>query len=246
MSENDEFVRFIKSFDDGKFKNHRFYDTITEISRKQSGKRESLIENDFKMYSLDDIKDGSKTLRENPPKTTDALYYRIKDGRLTLYLIEFKFHNLDNPDAKDVLNAFVDNVFSEQKKYKCISRDEKYELNKVKRYYGDNVSHTLILKPIESLNVVLPTLYEEYCQENPDVEVIDIDDYLDGIEKKYYVFVSTYAENGKFNPHKERLESQGTKLEKYLDRLKTGNIIDEYEIWPRCDFEYFLEIEELR
>ena len=39
-SANDLFIEFIESFDDGHFKNHKFHDTITEISRKHSGKRE--------------------------------------------------------------------------------------------------------------------------------------------------------------------------------------------------------------
>lgn len=78
-----------------------------------------------------------------------------------------------------------------------------------------------------------------------DVQRINIEEYLDNIEKKYFVFVSTYAETGKFNRHKEKLESQSTALEKYFERLKMGNIIDHYEIWPRCDFEYFLRIEQL-
>ena len=245
---NEEFIKFIKSFDEGSHENHKFHDTITEISRKHSGKREPLIENDFEMYSLDDIKDGSKLLKDNPPKTTDALYFKLDDGKLILYLIEFKFHNLDDPDAKDLLNAFVNEIYSSdnKKKYdKCLSKNDKKDLNKIRNYYGDDVSNTLVLKPIETIRVVLPRLYEEYYNKNPNVEKIDIREYLDLIEKRYFVFVSTYTETGKFNRHKEELESQSTGLEKYFDRLKSGNIIDHYEIWPRCDFEDFLKIEQL-
>lgn len=244
---NEEFIKFIRSFDGGSHKNHKFHDTITEISRKHSGKREPLIENDFEMYSLDDIKDGSKILKDNPPKTTDALYFKEDDGKLSLYLIEFKFHNLDDPDAKDLLNAFVDEIYSSdnKKKYKCLSKDDKNDLRKIRNYYGDDVSNTLVLKPIETIRVTLPGLYEEYCNNNPDVEKINIEKYLDNIEKKYFVFVSTYTETGKFNRHKEELESQSTGLEKYFDRLKAGNIIDHYEIKPRCDFDYFLKLEQL-
>lgn len=244
---NEEFIRFIKSFDEGSYKNHKFHDKITEISRKHSGKREPLIENDFEMYSLDDIKDGSKILKDNPPKTTDALYFKENDGKLSLYLIEFKFHNLDDPDARDLLNAFVDEIYSSdnKKKYKCLSKDDKNDLRKIRNYYGDDVSNTLVLKPIETIRLVLPSLYLEYCDRNKDIQKIDIDDYLNNIEKKYFVFVSTYTENGKFNRHKERLESQSTGLEKYFDRLIKGKIIDSYEIWPSCDFKDFLKFEQL-
>ena len=246
-SYNEEFIKFIKSFDKGSYKNHKFYESITEISRKHSGKRESLIVNDFELYSLDDIKDGSRNLQTNPPKTTDALYYKENDGKLSLYLIEFKFHNLDDPDAKDLLNAFVDEIFSSdnKNKYRCLSKNNKKDLKKIRNYYGDDVSNTLVLKPIETIKVVLPSLYDEYCKNNCSAEKINIEEYLNSIEKKYFVFVSTYTENGKFNRHKEKLESQSTGLEKYFDRLKFGKIINHYEIWPSCDFEYFLKSEGL-
>ena len=68
-----KFIDFLKSFDDKSFNNQKFYDTITEISRKKSGKQDSLIENDFLMYSLDDIAKGSRELNSNLPKTADAL-----------------------------------------------------------------------------------------------------------------------------------------------------------------------------
>lgn len=244
---NREFINFIKSFDDGSYNKHKFYDTITEISRKHSGKREPLIDDDFEMYSLDDIKDGSKVLQENPPKTTDALYYKEKDGKLSLYLIEFKFHNLDDPDAKDLLKAFVDEIFSSnnKKKYNCLSKNDKTDLKKIRNYYGDDVSNTLVLKPIETIKIVLPSLYDEYCKNYYCAEKINIDEFLNSIEKKYFVFVSTYTEYGKYNRHKEKLESQSTGLEKYFDRLKSGKIINHYEILPSRDFRYFLELEEL-
>ena len=242
---NAEFIEFIESFNDKSFNNHRYYDTITEISRKKSGKQDALIENDFLMYSLDDIAKGSRELSSNLPKTADALYYKEDDdGNLWLYFIEFKFHNLDDPDAKDFLYTFVDEIYASEKDYKCVSK-YKHDLNKVKKYYGDDVTHTLILKPIESIKVVIPKLYKEYCKQNSNCEEKDIESFLENINKKLFVFVSTYTENGKFNRHKERLDSQSTGLEKYFDRLKYGNIIDYYKICPRSNFDVFLELEQL-
>lgn len=247
MSEltNKEFIDFIKSFEGKSFKNQNFYDTITEISRKKSGKRDALIENDFHMYSLDDIAKGSRELNSNLPKTADALYYHEDDeGNFSLYFIEFKFHNLDDPDTKDLLYNLVDEIYAFENKFKCISK-YKRDLNKIKKYYGDDVTNTLILKPIESIRVVIPKLYKEYCSQNKDCEEKDIESFLDNITKKLFVFVSTYTENGKFNRHKERLDSQSTGLEKYFDRLKSGKIIDYYEICPRSNFDVFLEMEQL-
>ena len=247
MSEltNNEFIEFLRSFDDKSLHNQKFYDTITEISRKKSGKQDALIENDFLMYSLDDIAKGSEFLKGNLPKTADALYYKEdEDGKLSLYFIEFKFHNLDDPDAKDLLDNFVDEIYAFESKFKCVKK-YKNDLNKIKRYYGDDVTHTLILKPIESINVVIPKLYEEYCAKNDVHEEKDIKTFLEKAEKRLFVFVSTYTENGKFNRHKERLDSQSTGLEKYFDRLVSGNIIDHYEIYARSNFEEFLELEQL-
>lgn len=243
--ENEEFEKFLKSFEGGQFKNHKYYDTITEISRKESGKRDSLIENDKEMYSLDDIAKGSKILNDNLPKTTDAIYFKRDGDESSLYLIEFKFHNLDDPDAEDLLDALVDNIYADFKKYKCLTDDDKKDLNKVRNYYGDDVTNALILKPLETLKVAIPKLYAEYFNNNNPNEKIDIEKFLDNIEKRYYVFVSTYTEKGKFNRHKEKLESQSTGLEKYFDRLKFGKIINHYKICPRCDFEDFLESEGL-
>ena len=119
MSEitNDKFIDFLNTFNDREYRNNKFYDTITEISRKKSGNQDALIENDFRMYSLDDIAEGSDVLSLNLPKTTDALFYKENpDGTLSLFFIEFKFHNLDDPDAEDLLTNLVNEMYSEPKK----------------------------------------------------------------------------------------------------------------------------------
>ena len=242
MSEitNDKFIDFLNTFNDREYRNNKFYDTITEISRKKSGNQDALIENDFRMYSLDDIAKGSDVLSLNLPKTTDALFYKENpDGTLSLFFIEFKFHNLDDPDAEDLLTNLVNEMYSEPKKLKCVCKYKK-DLNKIRKYYGDSVKHTLILKPIESIKIVIPKLYKEY---DSDVDEKEIEEYLDCVEKNLYVFVSTYTENGKYNRHKERMESMSPGLENHFERLKSGNIIDNYEICPRSFFDDFLENE---
>ena len=54
-SQNESFKNFLRSFKEGEYNNHKFYDSITEISRKESGDRTPLITNQKEMYSLDDI-----------------------------------------------------------------------------------------------------------------------------------------------------------------------------------------------
>ena len=229
---NREFINFIKS-------NDRFYEDITEISKSNFGK--PLIENDFKMYSLDEMCWNCKLLKENTPKTTDALWYKESlDGKLTLYIIEFKFHNFNSPNARDMLEIMANDV----NKYDCVSDKFKRNLKKVKNYYGDEVEFSLILKPIESLSVVLPALYEQYCIDN-GLPIKDIRTFLDNVEKKLIVFVSHYDDKRKHNMSKQRVQTMDVGVEKNYRRLEKGNIIDYHKIYPSFKFSYFLSYERL-
>ena len=229
---NREFINFIKSHE-------RFYENITEISMSDFG--ESLITNDFKMYSLDEMCWDCNLLKENTPKTTDALWYRESlDGKLTLYIIEFKFHNFNNPNARDMLEIMAKDV----KKYDCVSKKFKKNLGKIKNYYGDEVEFSLILKPIESLTVVIPALYEQYCIDN-DLPIKDIRTFLDNVEKKLIVFVSHYDDKRKHNKSKQRVQTMDVGVENNYRRLEKGNIIDYHKIYPSFKFSYFLSYERL-
>lgn len=206
---NKEFKEFIKSYE-------KFYKDITEISMSDFG--ESLIENDFKMYSLDEMCWDCKLLEEDTPKTTDALWFKESlDGKITLYIIEFKFHNFNNPNAKDMLEIMARDVNDSEleDKYKCLSDKFKNNLRKIKNYYGDEVEFSLILKPIESLSIVIPTLYEQYCIDN-GIPQKDIRLFLDNIEKRLIVFVSHYDDNKKHNKSKQRVQTMDVGVENNL------------------------------
>ena len=235
---NKEFKDFIKSHD-------KFYKDITEISMSDFG--ESLIENDFKMYSLDEMCWDCKLLEEDTPKTTDALWFKESlDGKITLYIIEFKFHNFNSPNAKDMLEIMAKDVNDSEleDKYKCLSDKFKNNLRKIKNYYGDEVEFSLILKPIESLSVVIPTLYEQYCIDN-DIPQKDIRSFLDKIEKRLIVFVSHYDDKKKHNKSKQRVQTMDVGVENNYRRLEKGNIIDYHKIYPSFKFSYFLSYERL-
>ena len=235
---NKEFKDFIKSYD-------KFYKDITEISMSDFG--ESLIENDFKMYSLDEMCWDCELLEENTPKTTDALWFKESlDGKITLYIIEFKFHNFNNPNAKDMLEIMAKDVNDSEleDKYKCLSDKFKNNLRKIKNYYGDEVEFSLILKPIESLSIVIPTLYEQYCIDK-GIPQKDIRSFLDNIEKRLIVFVSHYDDNKKHNKSKQRVQTMDVGVENNYRRLEKGNIIDYHRIYPSFKFSYFLSYERL-
>ena len=232
---NKEFIEFIKSYNE-------FYKSITEISMNDY--EEPLIENDFKMYSLDEMCWNCKLL-EKTPTTTDALYYKEhNDGKLSLYLIEFKFHNFNSPNAKDMLELISKDVNADGNKYNCLSNTYKNYLRKINNYYGDEVLFKLILKPIESLNIVIPALYEQYCLDN-ECPMKDIRKYLENVEKKLIVFVSHYDDNHHRNKSKQRLQSMDIGLKNNYDRLEQGKLIDSYEIYARYQFNYFLLTERI-
>ena len=235
---NKEFKEFIKSYE-------KFYKDITEISMSDFG--ESLIENDFKMYSLDEMCWDCKLLEEDTPKTTDALWFKESlDGKITLYIIEFKFHNFNNPNVKDMLEIMAKDVNDSEleDKYKCLSDKFKNNLRKIKNYYGDEVEFSLILKPIESLSIVIPTLYEQYCIDK-GIPQKDIRSFLDNIEKRLIVFVSHYDDNKKHNKSKQRVQTMDVGVENNYRRLEKGNIIDYHRIYPSFKFSYFLSYERL-
>ena len=235
---NKEFKDFIKSHD-------KFYKDITEISMSDFG--ESLIENDFKMYSLDEMCWDCKLLEEDTPKTTDALWFKESlDGKITLYIIEFKFHNFNNPNVKDMLEIMAKDVNDSEleDKYKCLSDKFKNNLRKIKNYYGDEVEFSLILKPIESLSIVIPTLYEQYCIDK-GIPQKDIRSFLDNIEKRLIVFVSHYDDKKKHNKSKQRVQTMDVGVENNYRRLEKGNIIDYHRIYPSFKFSYFLSYERL-
>ena len=232
---NKEFIEFIKSHE-------KFFKSITEISMNDYD--EPLIENDFKMYSLDEMCWDCKLL-EKAPTTTDALYYKEhNEGKLSLYLIEFKFHNFNSPNAKDMLELISKDVNADGNKYNCLSNTYKKYLRKINNYYGDEVLFKLVLKPIESLNIVIPALYEQYCLDN-GYPIKDIRKFLENVEKKLIVFVSHYDDNPHRNKSKQRLQSMDIGLKNNYDRLEQGKLINSYEIYARYQFNYFLLTERI-
>lgn len=235
---NKEFIDFIKS-------HKKFYRNITEISKNKYG--EILIDNDFKMYSLDEMCWDCELLQENTPKTTDALFYKSNPhGRLSLYLIEFKFHNFNDPNAKKMLNIISKKVNDKKSgnKYNCLSIKYKRYLKKINNYYGDDVEFGLVLKPIESINIVIPALYEQYCIDKGCPQK-DIRKYLENVEKKVILFISHYDDNDKPDMPKERLQTMDISLEEKYERLEQGKIIDYHKIYASYQFNYFLTLERL-
>ena len=267
--DNERFIEFIKSFKE----NRAFYDSVTEISKIKTYPYTPLITSNFSMYSMDDICKESSAFDEfNTPTTTDALFYKNENGNLTLYIIEFKFFNLETSIDKFKVgklyekvkkvdnNLKLDQNFSEKDGFtEMFMRDFK----KLKSHFGDTAEFSLKMKPVETLDYVLPELYKEYCHFDDEDDAEECREFLKGINKKYVVFLlkeSIYdmrehesyikaREEGKptnrYNRSKMRLYAKSSSLHKQLIRFKNAKIIDDYEIKSRDDFKTFLREEKL-
>ena len=262
---NEKFIKFIKSYS----KNQKYYEVVAEISRSKTFPFDSLVESYFKMYSLDDICKDSKSFgKYNTPKTTDALWYKEENGKLTLYIIEFKFHNFYNNMTKTKIQLLYEQVKEINEMFKTTKDDgeTKYLFNenffkdfrKLKSSFGDNIEFSLKMKPIETLIYALPELYKEYCGYDDELDAEECRKFLKKIDKKLVVFLmqgSVYKEQdknknyyngrGKYDKSRTRATVKGTSLHKQFIRFKHAKIIDDYEIKSRFDFDKFLNQEHL-
>ena len=239
--DNDDFIKFLKNFDDS------FLMPVSEISRSHSGNRDILIHNSIEMYSLDDICKESRMLKSNLPKTTDALWYKVEDGKLTLYIIEFKFFNIDSDDSSyrylnviyeklKSLNRPIDHYSDE----KIISDSFLEHFVKIKDNFVDSVEVSLRLKPYETLMIALPLLFKEY---NGDIK--EFKHYLEDIDVKLYVFVNRVASNRNISAERSYIHSINNALNSQYFRLKQADLITYFSIRAAHQFSEFLRRENL-
>ena len=275
MSEltNEEFIKFIESY-------NGFRIPLTEITKNFKGN--SLVINDLKAYSLDDIIFSKmKYSNQDFPKSTDTFYFKEENGKLSLYLMEFKFLTIEDSRYvaeklfykfkseyennqifnKKLFDSLMDIIqfefeFTDIEDYEVIARqlferfkseykdNQTFNENYFKYYqkifnrYVDSVLVNIIFKVIETINIVIPELYENYCMDN-NIPIKDIREYLKNTEKK---FVLVFGNNSQ-NRNNARLQSKNPYLNAQLKKLVRGKIIDDFMIISNLDFELFLERE---
>ena len=260
-----EFKDFLEDY-------NRHYLTSGEISRpvyeddngiRRRGRK--LVNSRFRMYSLDDIKDECSAWNKyNKPKSTDGIFCRFKNGKLVLYLVEFKGHNLSDENHKNNIKVLKDKFQDEINRYeegssekKCYKQKMVDKLEKAEKNYMDSVQHSLEQKPIETLFITLPTIYKDYCSRNGLIEK-DIIEFIRTHEKRFFVFAFDKIEE---DEEEDEEETEGrerdddkteksiyplrSKLNNYYLKLKRGNIIDFFYIYVFDEFEWFLNMEKL-
>ena len=215
---NDEFKDFIESFKKGKYENHRFYDRVTELSKSDEERKDPLIKHPIKMYALDWIVRASgKWIGDKRPKTTDALYINNDEyGNLSLHIIEFKFISYTGYKTK-MKNLFsrVEDLHNNNN-INCFDKTFYEDFEDITKRYKDPIAHSLQMKPFEAIFIVLPYLYDEYCDNNPKIEKKDIRDYLNNIDKYYWSFIGNYSKN------QDHINQQVKKYNSACKRLEQG------------------------
>lgn len=193
------FVNFLDSFP-------QFYKKAHEIAENSKGI--SILpmgdgKNEFKMYSLDEICHSCHIFREGnlliTPKTTDAIWYKKENGNFFIFLIEFKGDFLCRTSSKCLLVNAVDNLKAKNEEYNNEFSKEIAKLDKVVDKYSDRMLNGLAAKPLETVTIALPLIYEEYY-ENNDVEYLDIREFLANSRIIYRVV--SIADN--YEPNRQR------------------------------------------
>lgn len=247
----EEFVDFIKSY-------KKYYLPITEISAPKKNnkvdKENALVKNDnFFMYSLDDMCKSVDKFK-NRPTSMDALYYKIHEDNFSLYLIEFKGHNFEEIKTKDTMVDNIDSVISNISNKSEVSKQDIRDLENFRKYYvNKEIGLNSRLKIFESLFIVLPVLYEEYCKNN-NIKIKNIKKFLnDSVTNVFFVSRDfNDPKNKRNNKSKNHINylrfngkrgSIGFNIKLQCERMMMVNLISKFSIFKNSFFDYFLKIE---
>ena len=205
------FVEFLQSFP-------QFYKKAHEIAENTNGISILPIENgenDFKMYALchscNIFIDGNLRIT---PKTTDAIWYKKVGENFFIFLIEFKGDLLCRNSSKCTLVEVVDNL--KNKNYNDELEHELFLLDKVLSKYSDRMLNGLAAKPLETITIALPLIYEEYYEKNKDkVDYLDIRNFLKNSRVVYRVV--SISED--YEPNRQRTRSRSYRCSNIIPSL---------------------------
>lgn len=204
-SDETKFVEFLKSFPQFYKKAHEIAENTEGISILPRGNGK----NEFKMYALDDICHSCNIFKEGnlliTPKTTDAIWYKKVDDNFFIFLIEFKGDFLFRNSTKCSLVKVIDSLNSKNEYYNNEFEREIKSLDKVLSKYSDKMLNGLAAKPLETVTIALPLIYEEYYEKNKnEIEFLDIRNFLKNSRIVYRV-VSISKD---YEPNRQRTRSR--------------------------------------
>lgn len=210
--EENLFIDFLKSYS-------KFYKKAHEIAENTNGV--SILpmdegKNEFKMYALDDICHSCEIFKEGnlfiTPKTTDAIWYKKVDDNFFIFLIEFKGDLLCRNSSKCRLVEVVENL--KNKEFNSQIEHEIFMLDKILLKYSDKMLNGLAAKPLETVTIALPLIYEDYYNKN-DVEYLDIRKFLANSRIVYRV-VSISDE---YEPNRQRTRGKSYRCSNMIPSL---------------------------
>ncbi len=198
-AEEDLFIEFLNSYSEHYKKAHEIAENSKGVSilPTENGK------NEFRMFALDEICHSCRIFKEHDisitPKTTDAIWYKKDNGNFYIFLIEFKGDFLFKSSSKCKFVSVIESI--RQKDTIGEYTDEIQKLEKILPKYSDRMLNGLAAKPLETVTIALPLIYEDYYEKNKDnVEYLDIRKFLSSSRIIYRV-VSISDE---LNPNRQR------------------------------------------
>lgn len=206
--EINQFIEFLNNYP-------RYYKPAYIISQNKDG--EPLLptgknRNRFKMYALDEICKSCNIFEEENikfyPKTVDAIWYKKhEDGSFYIFLIEFKGDKLYKNSKKCWLIDFVDTLKIKNDTYIGEFSEAITNLEKIIPKYSDKLLNSLILKPLESITVSIPLIYEDYIENNKNNENIKKIDIKEFLRKSKIVYRVVSISNDDYNRLRDRSEA---------------------------------------
>lgn len=229
-----KFEDFIKSYS-------MYHKPVYIISKNNEGKpllNNKKGKNQFPMYDLDKMCASCSIFRQGNisflPKTTDALWSRKhENGNYYIYLVEFKGDKLYNKSNKCELVEYLDTL----KKRLKDNPDDPYAgmdastIERIIGKYSDRMLNGLALKPLETITIALPLLYQDYCRRNPNIEPFDIVGFLRNSEIIFRVVsLPENIELSSHNDQRNRANSYRSGKQRIDVCIKQGLEDEDYEL----------------
>ena len=200
----------------------------------KNGKQIPLVNSDYIMLDFDSMcKDANFYPKENleecnRPSTVDGLYYRIIDeNKLELFLFEFKnfYFTWDN---KLYYNAALKNIKGLRNCKSSKFQKGVEMLENIEQRLGNSIECSLKIKPYESLFVVLPKIYEEYCEEKDILECDKVDFYKLFKSKLCTIKLCIVGKKYPNDSTRAYIGKLGNSLEKQYKRLDFVNVLEQH------------------
>ena len=183
---------------------------VTILSK--TDKNEFIID-DTLMFDWDEI---SKLFEGDDSSSVDAIYCYAENNELTLYLFEFKNHDLHDPffDAKKQLNNIITNL---EQSETCSGYSD--ELKDIRKNLTSKKIISIKTKPLESLIILHKILNKAGI---PSEEIITL-------RKEYYVVSKTPMKGNKSNWHRS---SRNREIFGFIDKIKLSLLL-KLAIFPK-------------